>query len=154
MACGPPPPPGIRKEIICGHDVILDDTNRVGLMRKFDGGLIVSKDLYSPPMHPPMQTQGGGGGSLGRGESRSGSSGGGGCFIATAAYGTPFAQEIYVLRHWRDNKLAKSQTGRHVIQAYYELSPPLAEIVAKSEILKELIRRALSPIITYLKKNT
>ncbi len=34
------------------------------------------------------------------------------CFIATAAYGTPFAGEIDVLRNWRDDFLQASYPGR------------------------------------------
>ena len=36
------------------------------------------------------------------------------CFIATAAYGTPFAQEIEILRYWRDKKLKKAVWGTYL----------------------------------------
>ncbi|RUM34790.1 MAG: hypothetical protein DSY50_05870, partial [Desulfobulbus sp.] len=50
-----------------------------------------------------------------------------GCFIATAAYGTSFAEEIDVLRNWRDDFLEASYPGRLFIRTYYSLSPPVAD---------------------------
>jgi hypothetical protein len=77
---------------------------------------------------------------------------GGGCFIATAAYGTPFAPEINALREWRDFKLRKSAGGRMFIKAYYAVSPSIALIIAKSEQLKYLTRKILTPIVGYFKR--
>lgn len=75
-----------------------------------------------------------------------------GCFIATAAYGTPFAYEIDVLRKWRDDSLSESMWGRVFIRAYYKISPPIAKCVSKSNALKIVIRKLLRPIINMLKR--
>ena len=69
------------------------------------------------------------------------------CFIATAAYGTPFYHEIDVLRMWRDMTLKKSMVGRMFIRTYYTFSPPVAWVISKSKILRGLTRFLLKPIV-------
>jgi len=76
-----------------------------------------------------------------------------GCFIATAAYGTPFAEEIDVLRSWRDEFLEASLPGRAFIKAYYSLSPPVANNISESEGKRKIVRTALGPIVKILKDN-
>ena len=75
---------------------------------------------------------------------------GGGCFIATAAYGTPFAEEINVLRSWRDNWLLKNGIGRLFVRFYYTFSPPVASNIAGSEARRAWTRRILSPFVKIL----
>ena len=70
-----------------------------------------------------------------------------GCFIATAAYGTPFAEDINVLRDFRDSKLMKSRAGRDFVELYYEASPPIADKIASRPWLKSLVRNLLKPIV-------
>ena len=74
------------------------------------------------------------------------------CFIATAAYGTPFAQEIDVLRIWRDKYLAKSMLGRSFVATYYRTSPPVAAFISKRPKLKGLTRLLLTPLVRQLAK--
>ena len=74
-----------------------------------------------------------------------------GCFIATAAYGTPFSYEIDVLRNWRDDFLQASSPGRAFIKAYYSLSPPVANNISESEGKRKIVRTALGPIVKILK---
>ena len=70
------------------------------------------------------------------------------CFIATAAYGTPFAKDIDILRMWRDNKLQSSFLGRKFVKIYYSfLGPFLARIISKSVILKYITRQLLKPVV-------
>lgn len=73
------------------------------------------------------------------------------CFIATAAYGSPMAQELYILRSWRDNELSSIYIGRIFIRIYYTISPPIARFIEKHNILKILVRKLLSPLIKILK---
>jgi tetratricopeptide (TPR) repeat protein len=72
------------------------------------------------------------------------------CFIATAAYGTPFASELWYLRTWRDKQLLKTRPGTYFITIYYKLSPYLAEVISHSEILRSIVRKTLKPIISHL----
>jgi len=73
---------------------------------------------------------------------------GGGCFIATAAYGTPTAEEIDVLREFRDVVLLKSTIGSEFVTLYYRFGPPVAEFIAGHELLRTLVRELLiDPIV-------
>ena len=66
-----------------------------------------------------------------------------GCFIATAAYGTPTAEQIDVLREFRDVVLLESATGSRLVALYYRLGPRVADFIAGSELLRTLVRELL-----------
>ena len=72
---------------------------------------------------------------------------GGICFIATAAYETPLAQEVEVLRKFRDEYLLTNRWGRGIVSAYYRFSPPVAERIAKNKKWRALVRVGLKPVI-------
>ena len=75
------------------------------------------------------------------------------CFIATAAYGTPLAEEIDILRKWRDESLMKLKSGKLFINTYYMISPPIADIIAKSSSMRAVTRKFLNPLVHYFNKN-
>lgn len=76
-----------------------------------------------------------------------------GCFVATACYGDYNSPEVKLLRHYRDEKLLKSNLGKVFVQTYYFVSPPIANIISKSDFLKKNIRHyILRPIINKIKK--
>ncbi|MCH7960617.1 MAG: hypothetical protein IID08_10825, partial [Candidatus Hydrogenedentes bacterium] len=76
-----------------------------------------------------------------------GGDGGGGCFIATAAYGTPLTAEIDTLRAFRDEVLLSHWVGAGFVDAYYSASPPLADYIAEHDTLRALSRGVLYPVI-------
>lgn len=72
----------------------------------------------------------------------------GGCFIATAVYGSYSAPEVLLLRSFRDRVLLSSNHGKLFVRLYYRLSPFMAKIIGSNGFLKRLVRNAiLSPIV-------
>jgi hypothetical protein len=72
----------------------------------------------------------------------------GGCFVATAAYGTPTAEQLDVLREFRDVVLLESTVGSQFVALYYQLSPPIADFISESSFLRTLVRELLvDPIV-------
>jgi hypothetical protein len=69
------------------------------------------------------------------------------CFVATAAYGSPHAAEISVLRRVRDRYLASHGPGRRFVAAYYDVGPKLANVVRERAWLRTLSRAALWPVV-------
>lgn len=76
-----------------------------------------------------------------------GGGGGGGCFIATAAFGTPMEKHVLILREFRDRCLLKTSAGKSFVKLYYEVSPPVAAIVARNEGLRFITRYSLMPLV-------
>ena len=70
-----------------------------------------------------------------------------GCFIATAAYGTPMASELDALRSVRDRALLTNPLGRLAVASYYALSPPIANAIASDERLRAGARTLLRPLV-------
>ena len=69
------------------------------------------------------------------------------CFIATAAYGTPIAEEIGILRQFRDEYLLTNPMGNALVDLYYRVSPPMAEFITAHPSLKPIVRTGLVPAV-------
>jgi len=69
------------------------------------------------------------------------------CFIATAAYGTPMAGEMEILREFRDDYLLTNPVGQAFVDFYYRVSPPMAEFITEHPSLKPIVRAGLMPAV-------
>ena len=72
---------------------------------------------------------------------------GGGCFIATAAYGSYLNLHVQILRDFRDNYLLTNSIGKLFVNVYYFSSPPIADLIKKHESLRTATRLLLTPIV-------
>jgi subtilisin family serine protease len=81
-----------------------------------------------------------------------GDSGGGGkgCFIATAAYGSPMHPYVKKLRLFRDRYLMKNPLGRGFVELYYKNSPPVADAIRDSMLLRTAALIVLVPIVMFV----
>ncbi len=75
-----------------------------------------------------------------------------GCFIATAAYGSEYADEVRVLREFRDQRLMQSEFGRLFVRGYYRTSPMIADCIRNSELARRIVRRMLRPVVKRCEK--
>jgi hypothetical protein len=73
------------------------------------------------------------------------------CFVATAAYGSTMANELNMLRHFRDALLTKTVLGELAVEAYYTFSPALSGAVSESEVLRATARAMLDPLVTWVR---
>ena len=76
------------------------------------------------------------------------------CFIATAAYGSPTAEQLDVLREFRDVVLLESTLGSQFVSLYYQVSPPIADFIAGNELLRTVVRELLVDPIVWMVEAT
>ncbi len=69
------------------------------------------------------------------------------CFIATAAYGSLLANDVEMLRRFRDTLLKRSVLGELAVETYYTFGPPVAGVVGESDLLRATARDILGPIV-------
>ena len=79
---------------------------------------------------------------------------GGGCLIATAAYGSEMAPQVQFLREIRDNTVLQTQSGTSFMTAfntfYYTFSPTVADYERENPVFKEAVKVGLTPLLTSL----
>jgi hypothetical protein len=74
-----------------------------------------------------------------------------GCFIATAAYGTDTAEQLDILREFRDVVLLPNRVGAEFVSLYYRASPPVADFISQNEVLRTMARVGfVDPIVKIL----
>ena len=79
---------------------------------------------------------------------------GGGCLIATAAYGSELSPQVQLLREIRDNQLLNTEAGSAFMgtfnDVYYSFSPVIADLERESPLFKEVVKLGLTPMLSSL----
>lgn len=75
--------------------------------------------------------------------------GGGGCFIATAAFGSPMAGQVEILRQFRDRYLLTNAPGKKFVAWYYRNGPVAASFIKDKPLAKAAVRAGLYPLIGF-----
>lgn len=70
-----------------------------------------------------------------------------GCYVATAVYGSYDCPQVWTLRRFRDDSLAKTWYGRVFIHTYYAISPTLVKWFGHTEWFKNLWKGKLDKLI-------
>ena len=80
--------------------------------------------------------------------------GGGGCLIATAAYGTELAPQVQFLREIRDNTVMSTASGTSFMtgfnQLYYLFSPAIADMERENPMFQQAVRAFITPMVSTL----
>ncbi|MEX2313488.1 MAG: CFI-box-CTERM domain-containing protein [Nitrosopumilaceae archaeon] len=79
---------------------------------------------------------------------------GGGCLIATAAFGSELSTQVQMLREVRDTQIMNTQVGAMFLsgfnQFYYSFSPTIADLERQSPAFKEFVKITITPLLTTL----
>jgi len=79
---------------------------------------------------------------------------GGGCLIATAAFGSEMAPQVQLLREIRDNTVLQTESGVSFMtgfnQLYYSFSPAIADYERENPVFKELVKLTITPLLISL----
>jgi hypothetical protein len=116
------------------------DYNSTGIESSFSNEIVYTVPVANPAPSPSPA-------SSPASSTSSSSGGGGGCFIATAAYGSYLAPEVMALREFRDRYLLTHGPGQAFVDGYYRISPPVATFIAEHEALKTAVRWGLTPVV-------
>lgn len=74
----------------------------------------------------------------------------GGCYIATAVYGSYDCPQVWTLRRYRDYTLAETWYGRIFIRTYYAISPSLVKWFGEKEWFKKTWKGKLDRMVEKL----
>ena len=76
---------------------------------------------------------------------------GGGCLIATAAFGSELSSPIQQLRELRDETLMQTDAGYSFVTGfntiYYTFSPSIADYERENPLFRDLVRLSITPMI-------
>ena len=87
-------------------------------------------------------------------EVQEGTKDGGGCLIATAAFGSELSTQVQMLREVRDTQIMNTQVGAMFLsgfnQFYYSFSPTIADMERHSPAFKEFVKITITPLLATL----
>lgn len=80
------------------------------------------------------------------------------CVIATAAFGSELSPEVQFLKQFRDEKAMSTFSGKMFMAAfnaaYYSVSPPIANFIAKHSWAASVVRILIHPLVAVLRFTT
>lgn len=77
----------------------------------------------------------------------------GGCYVATCVYGSYDCPQVWTLRRFRDNTLAKTILGRAFIRTYYAVSPTIVKWLGNTSWFKKMWKGTLDKMVSKLQEN-
>ncbi|HIE43368.1 MAG TPA: hypothetical protein EYP78_01050 [Candidatus Omnitrophica bacterium] len=116
-------------------------------IESIENELTKAAESEETPPPPPSEGISDSGGDVGESTESTSSSGGSGCFIATACFGSPMAGEVEVLRTFRDRYLLTNPLGIKLVSLYYRHSPPVARFIKSHKSFRIIGRFSLYPLI-------
>jgi len=140
-----------------GADV-KDGPDRVGHMIEITG---TKTSVSETAGVLPPDGQGGGNGGVSDGSGGGGDGigivsrdNGGGCLVATAAFGSELDHQVQLLREVRDSKVSSTGSGRAFMDAfnsaYYSFSPHVADYMRENPSFTDTARALLTPMLLSL----
>lgn len=126
---------GWHKRIIC----ILQDQDKEGNINEINSYVAKIKKYETTYQAPEIFTG-----------VRASGSGSGGCYVATAVYGSYDCPQVWTLRRYRDYTLAETWYGRAFIHTYYAISPTLVKWFGHTDWFKNMWRGKLDRMVSNL----
>ncbi len=72
------------------------------------------------------------------------------CYVATCVYGSYDCPQVWTLRRYRDNQLAKTWYGRAFIHTYYAISPTIVKWFGHTKWFKKMWQGKLDKLVEKL----
>ena len=76
----------------------------------------------------------------------------GGCYVATAVYGSYDCPEVWTLRRYRDYSLSETWYGKMFIKIYYAISPSLVKWFGNTKLFNRIWKKRLDRMVDSLNK--
>lgn len=73
-----------------------------------------------------------------------------GCYVATCVYGSYDCPQVWTLRRFRDNTLAKTMLGRAFIHTYYAISPTIVKCFGNTKWFNKIGSTVLNSMVQHL----
>ena len=142
----PPPPPPPDTTPPPPPDTTPPPPPKCGADQELVNGVCMDKEPSEPTCGP--------GTILENGQCVPDQTGGGGCLIATAAFGSELAPQVQMLREIRDNKILGTTSGTAFMtgfnQFYYSFSPTIADWERENPIFQDAVKIIITPLLTSL----
>jgi len=142
----PPPPPPPDTTPPPPPDTTPPPPPKCGADQELVNGVCMDKEPEEPSCGPGTHLE--------NGQCVPDQTGGGGCLIATAAFGSELAPQVQMLREIRDNTILSTTSGTAFMigfnQFYYSFSPTIADWERENPIFQDAVRIAITPLLTSL----